>query len=359
MKIVIWGTGGTLSLFLDARVLYADHEIVAFTDNNSNVWGELIHGIPVLPPGELQKMNFDKVIICVLLYQNEIYKQLLEEIGVGSEKIWLYSDVENALGDKLRAKYQECTNPDIQKILSCYSEKGFSIYGSYYGDGTKHTVVERDKDGMPFIWFEGKKMYFPQTYKFRKENNSEYIPDILFEQKYGSPHLYIQKEDDIKKNGVIVDAGVCEGNFALRYVDKVRKIYLVESDPQWVEALKRTFYDWKDKVVICNKFLTRYQSENTITLDDLVEEKIDFLKMDIEGGEIDALLGGKNILQSSRAKCAICSYHRQNDEQNIRFILEALGYQTAVSQGYMFFIFDPYIKDTMDFRRGIVYGEKE
>jgi predicted RNA methylase len=201
-------------------------------------------------------------------------------------------------------------------------------------------------------------MYYPQSFSFVNCDGKQYVYNVLREQGEKSPHLYVRNNDEIKEDSVIVDAGVCEGNFALRYVDKAKKIYLIESDPQWIKALKMTFSDYQDKVVICNKFLTRYESESTTTLDELVQEDIDFLKMDIEGAEIDAILGGKNILRKSNARCAICSYHKKNDEENIRYLLETYGYQTSTSEGYMFFPYDENILDTMDFRRGVVYGAK-
>ena len=43
-------------------------------------------------------------------------------------------------------------------------------------------------------------------------------------------------------------------------------------------------------------------------------------------------------------------------EKYIRHILKSYGYSTDVSNGYMFFIGDNVIADSMDFRRGIVYG---
>lgn len=51
---------------------------------------------------------------------------------------------------------------------------------------------------------------------------------------------------------------------AIRFGDRVSKMYLIESDPIWAECLERTFYPFKDKVVICNKALARYDSQTTI-----------------------------------------------------------------------------------------------
>jgi hypothetical protein len=80
--------------------------------------------------------------------------------------------------------------------------------------------------------------------------------------------------------------------------------------------------------------------------------------MDIEGAEVDALIGGKRVLQRSNATCAICSYHKQYDAENIGWIMNNLGYKTSESEGYMFFSHDEDISDTMDFRKGIVYADK-
>jgi FkbM family methyltransferase len=49
-------------------------------------------------------------------------------------------------------------------------------------------------------------------------------------------------------------------------------------------------------------------------IDDLFAETLlTFIKMDIEGAEYDALLGGRKVIQRDRPILAICVYHTQND----------------------------------------------
>jgi len=63
------------------------------------------------------------------------------------------------------------------------------------------------------------------------------------------------------------------------------------------------------------------------SLDSLVEngtiETIDFIKLDVEGSEMDALTGGMKSIQRFRQKMAISLYHRPNDLFEIVLFLKA------------------------------------
>lgn len=357
LKIVIWGMGKLMQNYINRRGLYKNDDIVAFVDNNSLFWGKSLQDIPVLSPMELRKIRFDYVIICSK--DMSIKQQLINEIKVEERKIKTIEEIDKHYTQKVVNKYANSKDKEIQELVVYYKRNGLSVFGDYSPELTDYRVY-RDENNYPYVLFEGKRIYYPDEYHlFWKRDGKEYITDIMCEQKENSPHLYIEDRNSILPDSVIVDAGTCEGNFAIRFVDIVSKLYLVESDPIWLNCLEKTFHPFKNKVVICNKKLARYDSSTTITLDSLLDgQKLDFLKMDIEGAEVDALLGAQNILLNNNVKCSICSYHKMNDEKNIRFILNALGYRTHVSKGYMFFMYDENIYDSLDLRRGIVYAQK-
>lgn len=357
MKAVVWGTGGTTADFLRKKIENSAYEIVAFTDNNPEMWRECWNGRQVIPPGELRDIDYDVVIICSL-YWEEIRKQLINELDVDEHKIITYKNLEQMICNRFVEKYEGSNDKEIQSVLEVFRQGNPNILGSYAPEIKEYSKVYRDEDGFPYILFENKKMYYPLEYKFEKKDGMEVVADILYEQGHESPHLYIRSEEEIPDKAVIVDAGVCEGNFALRYIDKADKVYLIEADPNWMEALRRTFRNYSEKVVFCNKFLSCHDNASEITLDSLVTEKIDFLKMDIEGAEVEALLGARSVLLNSQARCAICSYHRQYDEKYISYILESYGYHVEHSKGYMFFPYDDNMVDTLDLRRAVIYGEK-
>ena len=357
MKIIIWGMGNLMQSYMSRKGLYKNDDIVAFVDNNSLFWNKSFHGVHILSPNELHSIEFDYVIICAV--DMSIKNQLVQELKIDKSKIKTIKEIDEYYTQKVISKYENDKDEEIQKLLESYREKGLSVFGDYSPELTNYRVY-RDEGNHPYIIYEKKRMYYPDACSaFWKRDGKEYITDILYEQKDNSPHLYLKDESIISYGSVIVDAGTCEGNFAIRFVDRASKIYLIEPDPLWIECLERTFRPYKNKIIICSKKLERYDSATSITLDSLLKnQKIDFLKMDIEGAEVGALLGAQDTLANNNVNCAICCYHKMNDEKNIRFILNNLGYQTSVSKGYMFYSYDEDIYDTLDLRRGVIYAKK-
>ena len=133
---------------------------------------------------------------------------------------------------------------------------------------------------------------------------------------------------------VVGIVGTAEGNFALEVIDKVSKMYLIEAECDWIEALRHTFADVHDKVVIIQGYASDCTDGNKVALDDVIKEKVQFLKMDIEGWEAKALAGARRLIESSAGlKCAVCAYHNSKDEERICDIAREYGLRTDVTRG--------------------------
>ena len=77
------------------------------------------------------------------------------------------------------------------------------------------------------------------------------------------------------------------------------------------------------------------QEVETLSIDDLVREEslgVDFLKMDIEGAELEALRGAEWTLRQQRPDLAISLYHRLQD------FAEIPGYLASLDLGYHFYL---------------------
>ncbi len=209
-----------------------------------------------------------------------------------------------------------------------------------------------------YTYHQGKKMYFSRKFKLG-ERVKKYYKSLLLEQHIDSPHRYIT--ENFKLDGVkcLVDTGGAEGIFSLENLDRAEKIYIFECDEEWIEALEATFEEYKKKVQIVKKFVSDKNNENEITLDEFqnnIKEKIDFIKMDIEGAEILALKGSENILKkNNNLRIVACVYHKSNDEKDIGEMLK--DFKVEATNRYMLFLYDKDLSAPY-FRRGILRAEK-
>ena len=224
-------------------------------------------------------------------------------------------------------------------------------------------LVEMDLDvNMPYVIHGGKRLYFPSqmnleqvkgTYRNFIEN--ECILGGGYREK--EPHKYESDNIMIEDGDVLLDIGCAEALFTLEHIEKIKKAYLVESDPYWTDALNATFKPYADKVTIVKKFISDRDTEESITLETLLKnEKTDnvFIKMDIEGCEHLVIKSSAKFLADKKnVKIACCTYHRDNDFNEISAMLKDNGFRTEASDGYMIFPFGGELQPPY-FRKGVL-----
>ena len=169
-------------------------------------------------------------------------------------------------------------------------------------------------------------------------------------EQYAYRHLISATAGDF-----VIDAGACYGDTALYFAHKVGakgRVYSFEFNPSNLEIFKKNlalnptvenitilphplYSDSKTKVSSSGSgggaYLSLEDKEDsvlTVSIDELVEEgrieRVDFIKMDIEGSELPALIGAKNTLKRFNPKLAICLYHSDSDYYEIPLFLKEL-----------------------------------
>ncbi|MCM1185102.1 MAG: FkbM family methyltransferase [Lachnoclostridium sp.] len=269
-----------------------------------------------------------------------------------------------ANSDYWRYKYRDrMDDPEIKEIIDYIEkEKTVNVFNYAFSkeyDALDVEVVLDEDSQMLYVPHKGKKLFFPRSWD--EQRIADYYCSIAREQDVRSPHCYSETAiGAVAEGDVVLDAGAAEGIFALDVIDRAKKVYLVESDKEWIEALEQTFREEKDKVQIICGFLSDVHQGDRVSIDGLFEqEEINFIKMDIEGFEKPALQGGAGTLQRCKnIRCAICTYHCREDEEWIRNVLEEYGFETETSKGYMWIVetIESYLD--AELRRGLIFGRK-
>ncbi|MCK4918259.1 MAG: FkbM family methyltransferase [Candidatus Pacebacteria bacterium] len=173
-----------------------------------------------------------------------------------------------------------------------------------------------------------------------------------FEQPYESTNVFLEEND------IVIDAGANIGVFsifaskqigknghvfAFEPIKRTNQLLIKNIETNFIKNIQAipyalgdtniniSFFVDKDKLVSSSSEIQNENAEienvEQITLDSFLEKntdinKIDFIKVDIEGAERKFLEGAKQTIQKYKPKIAICTYHLPDDpeviEQKIR-----------------------------------------
>lgn len=171
---------------------------------------------------------------------------------------------------------------------------------------------------------------------FEKVINFKISFDFDFMKGFTNDHenQYFDKELIPKiKNIKFVDGGAYVGDTIpniIKYFPDYEKIYCIEPNELHLKIAKRDFANNKkiefincglgnieqttdEKKEFQNNCDHNYQTNNINKLDNLIKEKIDYIKLDIEGAEQEAIKGSKNTIKKYYPILAICIYHKAED----------------------------------------------
>ncbi len=209
---------------------------------------------------------------------------------------------------------------------------------------------------------QGKKLYFRRN--LTDNQIREGYNNLCLEQDTQSPHYYDFEDLGINGQTILADIGSAEGNFSLSVVEKVKKIYLFETEDSWMEPLQATFKPWSDKIEIIKKYVSDSNTSMTVTLDSFFKDKEipNLYKIDVEGAEESVVKGGETIFANDiPKKILLCTYHKNGDFEKFTEWMHTKGYRTSSPEGYVFFHLEDANYSSVapfDFRKGLILGVK-
>lgn len=299
-NVILFGSGKGCEYFLNSNIVNKSN-ICFIADNNSNKCPPRVNNIPIKDPNEIKAVD-NRLIVITSIYVLEITRQLAS-MGVDLNEVFTGSFLISINEEKNQAK---CIEDNMQKIKAV-SEMLFDEESRFIFD----TIINK-----------------------RKNNDKYYydVEEVKYHQYFPFDILSFFSEE------VFVDVGVFNGvtsiEFSKKVVPNFKKIYAFEPDPANYKICLNNFEkcDWMNqKIELRNKALSnvngyvRFSGGDSSTssisdtgnievisvkLDDEISEKVTFIKMDIEGAEIEALKGAENIIKTYKPKLAISIYHK-------------------------------------------------
>ena len=177
------------------------------------------------------------------------------------------------------------------------------------------------------------------------EEGSGSIAWLLWE--IGVQDTYQGHEDTVLLGDTVIDAGAHIGLYTRYALERgASRVIAIEPEPTNIICFERNFADeiasgqvtlvkagiWDKKstlklgvhdhfstrqTLFRAKGISRHVTVPVVPLDSIVEElqldRVDFIKMDIEGAERVALEGSRRTIQRFRPRMAICTYHMVDD----------------------------------------------
>jgi len=306
-----------------------DKNLVEEFIHNPNI-KKYILGINKLSKSVLKHIEVDGIIDDFTRVQSSRKKDLisLENVEKDAIILWVATgsplEVKNKLDD---LRYQNIS------YLSFYKYSNLELAEPPF-------IIDFAQD------FKENRAQYQTTYNLLCDNKSKEVFEKVINFKISFDYNFMQgftnnhteqyfDTELIPKIGKIhfLDAGGYVGDTLPQIIEifpDFEKIYCIEPSLLHINIAKRNFEKYEniefinfglgDKKLFTasdeklqNNCAHDFQASNIDTIDNLITTKIDFIKMDIEGAEQDAIQGASKTIQKYTPILAICIYHKAED----------------------------------------------
>lgn len=316
-QVIIFGAGESGSW---AKELLEKNEICvcAFCDNSKEKQKQLKHGLPVLSLENAVEQYPDAVICLASMYWHEIKDQIKKINPVMSERT--YNILSSMNWETLSRLYISCEEEYIREHILEFEE----MYMTLADERSRST--------------------FENLLNYRLTRFDHYIENIKSNDKTYLDYSILDSQSIAQIcDGIIIDGGAFDGDTVKFFVeelgnkckrleihayeistancDKIRSLQVENhitikayNNALWKQSDQ--FLSWNGEELSGRVDVDNKNCENvtkTKCLDDYGNQRISFIKLDVEGAEREVLTGAKNIIERYHPFMAISAYHLQDD----------------------------------------------
>jgi len=320
-SVILFGAGLLIEFYIE-DCKNNGIKVLGIADNDKKKSGTRISGIDIIDIETLLTYPRHTPIIVTTIHDAVVISQLRD---LGFTKVWSYTFVSSFYPERFVNPYW---SSQIETTLNHPEEvmAGYRLYDDEYSQKTYIAIIEQR------LTLEG-----------------QCIKDIYkpIEIQYFDPELIKLSDSEF-----FVDGGAYTGDtvvsFLKAYRGKSGTVYSFEPDPATFKELKKKIINLNVKNVLLYPYAlgekgSTLMFKNNLNLGSSLDEagslevkvvsldsvlknkKVTFIKFDIEGAELSALRGAKNIILKQQPTLAICLYHKPQDLWEIPLLVKSFG----------------------------------
>lgn len=284
-----------------------NYKVLSVVDNNPDKWGKRFNGYAVISPEKLLEYGSNNIVVLIAsVYLKEIAQQL-NDMGI---KNIFSAHLCQMLETR---KLSPISNQDMQQV-----EKLKLIVADEKSRETIDRIAELRNKGVNNLYevFAGRQYFQKDIFEFSNEvflDCGSYIGeeiDYLNGLNCGRHKIYAFEPD--YKNFAVINKKYCS----------CPNIICINKGV-WNQSCELYFNaDGTDGSMVSEYGTDRIEAA---AIDEIINEKVTFIKMDIEGSELQAIQGAKKTIVRDKPKLAICIYHLDSDLWEIPFAIHSLA----------------------------------
>jgi FkbM family methyltransferase len=327
-RLVIFGSG-RLGLSVRRRLAGTDFDPIAFADNNPSLWGTLVDGLPVLSPLAAAKQYGDNAAFVVAVWHPS------------------HTPLMAALLGQLRSL--GCCAIPFPLLFWRHA----STFLPYFFWELPEKLLQQRHDilaAFDLLSDEASRQSYLAQLQLRLRADFDSIGAPVAGEQY-FPCLF-----SLSANECFVDCGSYTGDTMQTFVAKTdnsfRKLIAFEGDPSVMAKLQTFVAGIGSRALLHNAVVgarngtVRFAGDGIgggcitaasgievacVRLDDaLAREEASFIKMDIEGAELQALEGAQHVIWRDRPVLAVCAYHKPDHLWRVLTSLKTLAPDSAL-----------------------------